>query len=231
MNGRASAATVFCGIDLFELETSHENVTGVAFNAGDVIYNEGDDGDRIYLIADGTVRIGRRYGDGRECLLAVVGPSEVFGEESVLDPAPRNACATALTDMQGTALDRTTLMWLMAMNPDIAERFLRVLARRIRWTSSNITDAVNADVAARVAKHLLSLAQRFGVQDGGSTRVPMDLTQEQFAHLVGTSRESVNQALREFKERGWISAGRDDILIHDSEPLVSRAQGARRRMR
>ena len=85
-----------------------------------------------------------------------------------------------------------------------------------------------ADVAARTAKHLLGLAQRFGVQEDGAMRVPMDLTQKQFAHLVGTSRESVNKALCDFAARGWIDISPDSILIRQSEPLATRMHGARR---
>jgi CRP/FNR family transcriptional regulator, cyclic AMP receptor protein len=172
--------------------------------------------------------VGCHSTDGRECMFTVLGPTEIFGEESALDLGPRTACATALTGMQAITLGREALLALLIANPDIADRFLRVLARRIRWTTSNITDAVYANVAARVAKQLLGLAQRFGVQENGATRVPMDLTQEQFAQLVGTSRESVNKALVDFNERGWIRTDRDSILIQDSAPLVSQTHGARR---
>lgn len=196
--------------------------------AGDVIFAEGDRGTCLYLIEKGRVRVGRHDGTDRECLFTVLGPGEMFGEESVFDPGPRSSRAIAITDVEAISLHRAGLIPVLTARPEMAQRFLRIIARRIRSTSSNITDTVYADVAARVAKHLLGLAQRFGVQDNGAMRVPMDLTQEQFAHLVGSSRESVNKVLCSFAARGWIAVGRDTILIRESEPLATRMHGARR---
>ena len=129
--------------------------------------------------------------------------------------------------MRGLAMTVGAVRAVLATDPDVAERLLRIMARRIRWTTGTITDTVYADVAARAAKQLLGLAQRFGVQEGGAVRVPMHLTQVQFAHLVGMSRESVNKALCEFNQRGWIRTQRDNILINDSAPLVTRTLGCR----
>lgn len=205
-----------------------EDVEWLDFDAGETIFAEGDGAARLYVIEEGRVRVGRHDHLGRECLFTILGPGEMFGEESAFDPGPASACATAMTRVRVVSLGHQAVMSLLAADPEIAQRFLRVIARRIRWTSSNITDAVYADVAARVAKHLLGLAQRFGVQHDGAMRVPMDLTQEQFAHLVGSSRESVNKVLCDFVERGWITTTKDTVLIHQSEPLATRMHGARR---
>lgn len=199
----------------------------VRWRAGQVIFAEGDPGTCLYLITEGRVRVGRHRTD-RDCLFTVLGPGEIFGEESVFDPRPRTSRAIATTDVVTLSLERDAVLALVTTQPDLAQRFLRIMARRIRSTSSNITDTVYASVAARVAKHLLGLAQRFGVQEHAVMRVPMDLTQEQFAHLVGTSRESVNKALCDFAARGWIVVERDSIVIRESEPLAVRMRGARR---
>ncbi|MEH3140914.1 MAG: Crp/Fnr family transcriptional regulator [Mycobacterium kyogaense] len=197
------------------------------WRAGDVIFDDGDLDNCLYVIHSGRVRVGLNS-DDRQCLFQVLGPGEMFGEESVFDPGPRTTCAVAVTDTIATRLERRELIATMTAQPEMAQRFLRILARRIRSTSSTITDTVYASVAARVAKHLLGLAQRFGVQEHGAMRVPMELTQEQFAHLVGSSRESVNKALCDFAARGWIVVARDSILIRESEPLAARMHGARR---
>ncbi|MBB2991727.1 CRP-like cAMP-binding protein [Mycolicibacterium iranicum] len=225
-NGQGAGAALL-GVampDLLELD----DVDLVRLRAGNEIFAEGDGDARLYLIEDGRVKVGRHDPDGRECLFTILGPGEVFGEESVFDPGPRSSSATAMTDVVALAVGRASLMNLTLANPQIAQSLLRILARRIRWTSGNITDTVFADVAARVAKHLLGLAQRFGRQEDGAMRVPMNLTQQQFAHLVGSSRESVNKVLCDFTERGWIRLGTDSILIRESEPLATRMRGARR---
>jgi CRP-like cAMP-binding protein len=224
-----AGATVFAGIDISAFASSSDAAQGIDFHAGDIIYAEGDDSDRVYFIVAGRVRVGCHAPDGRECLFAVLGPSEILGEESTLDPGPRESCATAATDVRAIALERRAVLALATADPQITERLLRVMARRIRWTHSNITDAAYADVPARVARQLLGLAHRFGVQEGEAVRVPMDLTREQFAHLVGSSRESVNKALCAFIARGWIRTDRDSIVIYDSQPLTSRLREDRSR--
>jgi CRP/FNR family transcriptional regulator, cyclic AMP receptor protein len=235
MGARSYGAMVFsgtfCEAALPELLSSTPGVSEISYRAGEVIYAEGDRGGSLYVVTQGRVRVGCHADDGRECMFTVLGPTEIFGEDAALDAGPRTACATALTDMAGFSLTTRALLSLMTTDPGIADRLLRVMSRRIRWTTSNITDALYADVAARVAKQLLGLAQRFGVPEGPAIRVPMDLTQEQFAHLVGASRESVNKALCDFNQRGWIRTDAMSILIYDSEPLMGRAQRQRRQGR
>lgn len=216
----------FFGIGLSELVAT-EGVAAVRFAPGKVIFSDGDETGRLFLITAGRVRVGRHRAD-RECLFSVLGPGEVFGEEAVFDPGPTCTGASAMTEVEALAIGRRAVLSLLIADPDAAQRVMRVMARRVRRLSGSITDTVYADVSARVAKQLLALAQRFGTQEDGAMRVPMELTQEQFAQLVGTSRESVNKALCEFVERGWISTHRDAVVIRHSEPLATRMHGARR---
>ncbi|CAN3129969.1 Crp/Fnr family transcriptional regulator [Mycobacterium sp. smrl_JER01] len=229
-DGGLGVSALFPGLqlpDLLEIGDAHR----VDVAAGRAVFVEGDRDARLYLIIEGRVQVGCSGRDGRECTFTVLGPGEVFGEESVFDPGPRSSGAQAITTLRAVLVGRQALMSMMVARPQLAHGFLRILARRIRRTSGNITDAVYADVNARVAKHLLGLAQRFGVQEDGAMRVPMDLTQQQFAHLVGTSRESVNKALCDFADRGWIAVGAHSIVIRESEPLAARMHGARRPLR
>ncbi|KAH8272433.1 hypothetical protein KR044_002826, partial [Drosophila immigrans] len=113
--------------------------------------------------------------------------------------------------------------WIRA-HPEISEQLLRVLARRLRRTNNALADLIFTDVPGRVAKALLQLANRFGVQEGGALRVHHDLTQEEIAQLVGASRETVNKALAEFAHRGWIRLEGKSVLISDTERLAKRAR-------
>ena len=99
-----------------------------------------------------------------------------------------------------------------------------MLARRLRRTNANLADLIFTDVPGRVAKTLLQLANRFGVQEGGALRVNHDLTQEEIAQLVGASRETVNKALATFAHRGWIRLEGKSVLIVDTEHLAKRAR-------
>ena len=132
--------------------------------AGEVIFAEGDRDTRLFVIEKGRVRLGRHDRTDRECLFTVRRPRRRLRRGIDVRPGPALSCATAMTDVVAISLEREVLVLLLLARPDVALRFLRIMARRIRSTSSTITDTVYADVAARVAKNLLGLAQRFGVQ-------------------------------------------------------------------
>jgi CRP/FNR family cyclic AMP-dependent transcriptional regulator len=195
----------------------------VDFTRGCTVFVEGEPADRLYIIISGKVKIGQRLPDGREHLLAVTGPAEMFGELSVFDNGPHTVRATTLTEVCAVSLDRDTLRGWMADRPEVAEQLLRVLARRLRRTNNKLTDQIFADVPGRVAKQLLLLAQQFGTREGDALRVAHDLTQQEIAQLVGASREATNLALSAFASRGWIQWEIHNMLILNAENLARQA--------
>ncbi len=200
-----------------------ERLDRAEFAAGRTIFHEGDPGDRVYIIIAGKVKISLRGPGGRTNLRAIMGPTDVFGELAVFDPGPRTCTATAITDVRTVWLDRATLRAWMAQWPAIAEQLLRVLSRRLRNTDDELIDLVSSDVAARVARQLLLLAERFGTPEGDALRVVHELSQDEMAQLVGADRTSVNRALRRFASRGWIVAEGKAVLIVEPDGLARRA--------
>jgi CRP-like cAMP-binding protein len=189
-----------------------------------MIFAEGEPGDRLYIIASGKVKIACRAAGGRQNLQAVLGPSDMFGELAVFDPGPRSSSATAVTAVRAIFTDRAALRACIADHPEIAEQLLRVLARRLRRTIDNQVEVVGTDTRGRLAKQLLQLAQQFGSQDDGAMHVSHDLTQEELAQSIGACRETVNQALTDFARRGWIELLDKSVLILDSERLMRRTR-------
>ena len=219
-----SRAGIFQGVDPTAVNNLIQDMETVRFPRGTTIFEEGEPGDRLYIIATGKVKIGRRSPDGRENLLTIMGPSDMFGELSIFDPGPRTSTATTVTEVRAVCMDREALKQWIDHRPEIAEQLLRVLARRLRRTNNSLADLIFTDVPGRVAKALLQLAQRFGTQEAGSLRVTHDLTQEEIAQLVGASRETVNKALADFAHRGWLRLEGKSVLISDSERLARRAR-------
>ncbi len=217
-------AGLFQGVEPSAVSALITRLPRADFPRGHRLFTEGEPGDRLYIIIRGKVKIGRRSPDGREKLLTILGPSDIFGEMSIFDPGPRTSSATTITGVRAVSMDRDALRSWIAGRPEITERLLRVLARRLRRTNDGLVDLIFTDVAGRVAKQLLALAQRFGTQEAGAMRVTHDLTQEEIAQLVGASRETVNKALADFAQRGWITLQGKSILILDSERLARRAR-------
>ena len=191
---------------------------------GATVFHEGQPGDSLYIVLGGKIKLGRRTADGRENLVAVMGPSDQFGELSLFDPGPRTATAVAVTDARLARMSKQALRTWINERPEIAEQLLRVLARRLRRTNDSVADLIFTDVPGRVAKALLQMADRFGSRESDGLRVKHDLTQEELAQLVGASRETVNKALADFVHRGWIQLQGKSVVILDEERLRRRAR-------
>ncbi|CQD16650.1 regulatory protein [Mycolicibacterium conceptionense] len=194
------------------------------FPARHTVFEERDPGDKLYIIESGKVKIGRAAAGLRQNLLAVMGPADIFGELAVFDPGPRTSTVTTLTSVRAFTLDRRALHAWVVDRPELSEQLLRVLARRLRRTNDNLADLIFTDVPGRVAKQLLYLAQRFGIRYGDALRVDHGLTQAEFAQLVGSSRETVNKALVDFTQRGWIAADTRTVDILLPDRLARRAR-------
>ena len=217
-------ADLFPGIDP-AIRSELSRVAGRhSMRRGDVLFHEGDVGDRLYVVLTGKVKISRVAPDGRENVVAVMGPGEIFGELSLFDPGPRTATAAAVTDGELAVLAHDALRPWLTNNSEVAVELLRLLARRLRRTTDTLADLVFSDVPGRVAKSLLALADRFGVDgDEGTVRVEHGLTQSELAQLVGASRETVNKALADFAERGWLRVDGKSVVLLDRDRLARRA--------
>ncbi len=218
-----SEAPLFEALGENDARALRADVTNVHIGRGERLFSEGDAGDKLYIILKGKVKLTRAAHDGRENLLSVHGPGEMFGELSLFDPSPRTASATAVTEATLAGLAHDDLRAFLTDRPEVALHMLGALAQRLRRINDIKADLVFTDVPGRVAKALLDLASRFGVQQDNGLQVNHDLTQEELAQLVGASRETVNKALADFAARGWIQLAAKSVLLVDTDRLRKRA--------
>ena len=191
---------------------------------GSILFKEGDDGEHLYVIIEGKLKLGTSSGDGRENLLSILGPGEMFGELSLFDPGPRTSTATAVTDAKLLSLSHEKVIPWLKQNPEVSLQLLTRLSQRLRRTNEAVGDLVFSDVPGRVAKALIDLGERFGKTTAEGLLVNHDLTQEELAQLVGASRETVNKALADFAGRGWLKLDGRSVLITDVERLSKRSR-------
>lgn len=217
-------APLFSALDAEAAAALRASMAEMRVQRGGIIFAEGEAGERMYVVLDGKVKLGHTSPDGRESLLAVLGPGEVFGELSLFDPGPRTATATAVTDTVVVGLGHADLRPWLTGRPEVAESLLQALAQRLRRTNEALADLVFSDVPGRVAKQLLDLADKFGQPGPDGVLVHHDLTQEELAQLVGASRETVNKALADFTQRGWVEVDQRQVLLIDMERLARRAR-------
>jgi len=217
-------APLFAALDPDGAAALRASLVEQTFAKGEVLFSEGEPGDRMYAILDGKVKLGQTSADGRDSLLAVLGPGEMFGELSLFDPGLRASTATALTDATVVGMSHQQLQPWLNGRPAVAAALLQALARRLRRTNEAMADLVFSDVPGRVAKALMDLGEKFGVVTAQGLMVTHDMTQEELAQLVGASRETVNKALADFAQRGWIQLESRQVLITDVERLGKRAR-------
>lgn len=217
-------APLFEALDDDSAAALQAGVTVVELSRAERLFEEGASGNQLYVILDGKIKLTRAAADGRENLLSVLGPSEMFGELSLFDPRPRTASATAVTDSRLAALAHDDLRSWLTGRPDVALHLLRALAQRLRRANDVMADLVFTDVPGRVAKALLDLSDRFGIPQEDGLQVNHDLTQEELAQLVGASRETVNKALADFAARGWLQLSAKSVLLIEPERLRKRSR-------
>lgn len=216
-------APLFSELDDEAAEALRSSMSTVKLRRGEELFREGDTGDKLYICIDGKVKLGRTSVDGRENLLAILGPGQMFGELSLFDPGPRSATVTAVTDTTFLSLSHDDLLQWLEGRPAVARGLLSQLAARLRKANDVVADLVFSDVPGRVAKALLDLASRFGRTADDGVHVHHDLTQEELAQLVGASRETVNKALADFAARGWVRLEPRSVVILDMERMSKRA--------
>jgi CRP/FNR family transcriptional regulator, cyclic AMP receptor protein len=168
------------------------------FRRGQIVCTTGDPGDTLIVVVAGQVKIGVRSADGAELILTVVGPGVTIGEVSVADGGPRSADVETVTESQLLFIPRAVVQAVCARVPAAAEALTSAIAATLRRLTETTSDLVFLDLPRRVAKMLLSQPR---TDDGVLSR---QLTQEEYARLLGSTRQTVNSALRGFERRGWI---------------------------
>jgi CRP/FNR family cyclic AMP-dependent transcriptional regulator len=189
----------------------------------EVIFRQGDPGDTLYIIATGTVKIVRSTEEGKELLLTLLGPGEVFGELSLLDGEPRSADAVAQESCEVFLLRREDLYSFLRGHPTVAEALLRVLARRLRATDDVLDEAAFLDLPTRLARLLLRLAHVHGRRERDRVVLGLRFTHAEIASMVGSSRESVTRNLKQWEREGLISYRAGLVSLLQPDALQERA--------
>jgi CRP/FNR family cyclic AMP-dependent transcriptional regulator len=215
-NGRLLAnSSLFADLDDESLAFLGEHAVRQTWDKGQAIFYQGEEGDSLYVVAEGLVKVWVSSGGGEEMVLATLRSPEAFGELSAVDGRGRSASATALEPAVLVSLDRATLLDAVHRDAHVADSMLKALGDLARRISEQASDLVFLDLAGRVAKCLVQLADRDGHVEGDATILALPLTQTELAEMVGGSRQSVNQILKMFEGRGWLEVrGRAVAILH-----------------
>jgi CRP/FNR family transcriptional regulator, cyclic AMP receptor protein len=181
---------------------------------GQLVFVQDEPGDRMYVLAEGVVKLYVSSSNGAIVELVRHRAPAVFGELAVLDGGPRSASAEAVERSVLLVITRTELLRLLRSEEQVAEALLRLLGAIVRRTTRQMTDLVFLNLPGRVARQLLLLAE-----DGGSGATTRQVTQGELATMVGGARQTVNQVLRSLEARGYIRADGRAFRLVDPEQL------------
>jgi CRP/FNR family cyclic AMP-dependent transcriptional regulator len=192
------------------------------YRKGATVFVHGESGRDLHLIESGSVKICMTTADGKEITLAILGPGEFFGELALMDGEPRSSDAVTMEDCQFLLLERAEFLQFMAEHPSVAHRVIEVLSRRLRDNNELVQDAAFFDVAARLARVILRLADSVGQRDASGITIAKRLTQNDLAGMIGTTRESVNKWLVFYERQGLVERRGGLIRVLNAEGLRKR---------
>ncbi len=188
------------------------------FRRGQIVCTTGDPGDTLIVVIAGQVKIVARAADGAELTLTFVGPGGTLGEVSVADGGPRSADVETMAESQLLLIPRETVQAVCARVPAAAQALARAIAATLRQLTEATSDLVFLDLPRRVAKLLLSQPR------GDDGVIGQQLTQEEYARRLGSTRQSVNIAMRGFERRGWIEVADRTVTVRQPDALARFAE-------
>jgi len=191
------------------------------YRAHQVVFREGEPGDRLFVLAAGTVKLEVKRAAQR-MLLTTLQPPETFGELSLVQGGTRSASAVALTPCTLLTIDRSAFVALLRDEPSMAEAVLTAFGNLVRRLTAQAADLALLDLAGRVARVLVALAEKQGPADERHEAPELRLTQSELAQMTGGSRQSVNQVLGAFQARSLIELRNRTIVVRRLDLLRAR---------
>jgi CRP-like cAMP-binding protein len=214
---------LFVGLEQAELLALGAGARWRRYRKGEYIFHQGDAGDSLFVLTEGRVKVIFVSVDGDEMILATLQPPESFGELALIDGGPRSASIQALQPTAALILTRATVLELMSRQPRVTDVVLRSLGGLVRRMIAQAADLVFLDLHGRVAKLLLRLIADPTAHPGEMPSLDLNVTQSDLAAMVGGSRQSVNQILRQFERRGYLHVEGHKVIVKDIDALRRRA--------
>ena len=189
------------------------------------IYFPDEPSHSIFLLKKGHVKISRLSPEGKEVILEVIGPGEIFGELSLLEAgSQRSEMAQALDDVVICAVKQENFEKLMMKNPELNFRVTKRIGLRMKKFEERVTDLVFKDVRKRLASFLVGYAEEFGKVKQGIVTIKMHLSHQEIAFLTGSARQTVTTTLNELRSAGLIDFSREAFTIKQFDKLKKMSQ-------
>ena len=213
---------VFSALSPDELERVAQVAVPRRFEAGEIVFKEGDEGSTCYIVRSGRARAIHQHPDGRSITLAHFAPGDIFGEMAMFDGERRSATVETTEGTEAIAILSADMHRLLREHPDISVKLIAALGQRLRDTNERLARQSFQTVQSRVAAVLAQLveAARAEAGEGSEGDVTITTTQAELAQLAGSSRESASRFLAVLERAGIITQGRGRLTVHDAKALA-----------
>jgi CRP/FNR family transcriptional regulator, cyclic AMP receptor protein len=212
---------IFCDLEPEALDQLCRYAKHTSLKRGATICSKGDPGNSLFAVISGTVKISISSPEGRNAILNLIGPGEVFGDIAVLDGQERTADATANTNCEIYIIDRRDFLPFVQSQPALAMKFIELLCGRLRRTSEQVEQLILQDLPGRLASALLGLTEKRTLDSESWT---IAITQQEISEMVGMTRESINKQLRAWAGRNWVRLEHGAIVVLDANSLRELAE-------
>ena len=186
------------------------------FPRGARIFSEGESADAVYVLRRGMVKLSSVSDKGRETILHILKPDEVFGE-LLLSEEQRPFTAVTLEDSLVTIISKESFAELLLAVPTVALNFIRLLSKRLALVETGRAEFGHTWSHHRLARVLLQLSEKYGEEVPNGTLVNVRLTHEDLANLIGTSRETVTTQLSKFTRLGLLKREARRFIVTKSK--------------
>jgi CRP/FNR family cyclic AMP-dependent transcriptional regulator len=193
------------------------------FRRNEVIFHQGDPGDSLHIVDEGSVKIVLPSPEGEEAIIATLRQGDFFGELALLDGAPRSATAVALEPTTTLALPRDAFLELLDQDRGLRDALLTGIAHELRRVTGHVEELHFLDLAGRLAMRLSRLA-RDADPDSDLVRLDWPYTQSDLASMIGGTRQSVNKLLSELVNQGLVVLEPDAVVIPSVSALLRTAE-------
>ncbi|WP_291848571.1 Crp/Fnr family transcriptional regulator [Bradyrhizobium sp.] len=188
---------------------------------GAMLFSKGDPGNSLYAVISGTVKMSISSPEGRNAILNIIGPGEIFGEIALLDGRVRSADAIANSNCELLVIDRREFIPFVKGQPALAMKFIELLCERLRWTSDQVEQIILQNLPGRLASALLRLSEKHKSEPQSRT---IAITQQEISEMVGMTRESINKQLRAWATQNWVRLEHGAIVVLNADMLRELAE-------
>ncbi len=191
------------------------------YNKNQVIFQEEETGNYMYIVVSGKVKVSKSNASGRESILAIHQPGDFFGEMSLLDGKTAPATVSAMEDCKIISVSRQDFSNYLMTNQKVMHQMIQVLCSRLRQVWSQVHFLSHSSADARIRAGILQLSSRYGLADNRGVLINLRITHQELAEMVGTSRETVTRTLATLRRKGILKIDQRRMILLDAKSLVS----------